>query len=429
MSNGVETCAALAALRARLERLFFLEAGAQPPRWLDDEGQAQARALIERTLPDALAPLAPSPRARVTDRLGSLLESWYSSGTLAERRPLFDPLRAGEAAPGGGAREGGSAPSGVQLVFAGRGELLLEEDPRRPVFLHPNLGAAFTAAVEQSVGALCAERLVTDEGLAGAREHESASEAWSQLHAEGSTLAHLGVELARLLDRIEQRRLARRAAPPTVVEVRWCVCVGRLPEALWSDLLRVPALRDEWRELFGVEAPSPEVGDATDAPEEVAHTFLRAHPTLVVDSAHLPEALRSRLFEAMGELEQGGDGVLVEGDNAQALTLLRERFAERVQCAYLDPPFNTTSGGFAYADRLSSAAWLCALDERVQAVRALLTDDGTLYAHIDGHEKERLKLLLDEHLHYVAEVIWRIGWVSGYKARANKFIRNHDMIY
>lgn len=69
-----------------------------------------------------------------------------------------------------------------------------------------------------------------------------------------------------------------------------------------------------------------------------------------------------------------------------------------VRCAYLDPPFNTASSAFAYRDRRPRAAWLCFMEERVEQVRALLTPDGTLYAHIDQHEKERLRLLLDRHL-------------------------------
>jgi len=67
--------------------------------------------------------------------------------------------------------------------------------------------------------------------------------------------------------------------------------------------------------------------------------------------------------------------------------------------------------------------------DRLLLARSLMTLDGSLYAHIDYTEKERLRLLLDEILSYRTEIIWRIGWVSGYKARAHKYIRNHDTIY
>jgi len=157
---------------------------------------------------------------------------------------------------------------------------------------------------------------------------------------------------------------------------------------------------------------------------------LRDHTTTAGD---LPEplvdtadpALATALLAALPRL----DGLLLLGDNAHGLRLLEGRFAGAVQCAYADPPFNTESDGFAYADRRPRAAWLCFVEERVALLKTLLAGDGSLYVHIDQHEKERLRLLLDDHLEYQAELIWSIGWLSGFKTRAKKFIRNHDTIY
>ena len=68
------------------------------------------------------------------------------------------------------------------------------------------------------------------------------------------------------------------------------------------------------------------------------------------------------------------------GDNARALRWLRARYAGQVQCAYLDPPFNTQSRAFAYRDARPRADWLCFMDERLALSRELLREDGTLYA-------------------------------------------------
>lgn len=149
----------------------------------------------------------------------------------------------------------------------------------------------------------------------------------------------------------------------------------------------------------------------------------------VVDADAWPHADAARLWAALPDPETVVGGLLIHGDNLDALRLLQTRFAGRVRCAYLDPPFNTESEAFGYRDRWGHSSWLSMMDARIAALRPLLTPDGTLYAHIDYAEKERLRLLLDRHLHYVTEIIWRIGWVSGYKTQALKFIRNHDTIY
>jgi len=177
--------------------------------------------------------------------------------------------------------------------------------------------------------------------------------------------------------------------------------------------------RAEWRSLLGIDVAAGEAGLAT----------LALHPTLPVDTGALDDETAARVLDALGPLDAALDGILIEADNAHALRLLLPRFRGRVQCIYIDPPFNTEDRSLAYADRLRRSTWLSFMEERLALARDLLAPDGTLYAHIDQHEKERLRLLLDRHLHYVSEVIWRIGWVSGFKTRANKFIRNHDTIY
>ena len=62
---------------------------------------------------------------------------------------------------------------------------------------------------------------------------------------------------------------------------------------------------------------------------------------------------------------------------------------------YIDPPFNTGSDGFLYKDGYSHSAWLSMMNQILGELRHALVSDGTLYAHIDYNEKERLRLLLD----------------------------------
>ena len=177
------------------------------------------------------------------------------------------------------------------------------------------------------------------------------------------------------------------------------------------------------------------------APAEVCHERWLAHrdalpPALaaralpegeaVCDTASLDPALAAEVGAAVAEARRG---LVLIGDNASALRLLQGPYAGALQCAYLDPPYNTGSSGFAYRDRRPREAWLSFMDERLALCAPLLCPDGTLYAQIDQHEGARLRLLLDRHLEFVAEIIWRIGWVSGFKTQAKRFIRNHDTIY
>lgn len=125
------------------------------------------------------------------------------------------------------------------------------------------------------------------------------------------------------------------------------------------------------------------------------------------------------------------DNLLIQGENLQVLASLRRRYRGRVTLIYIDPPYNTASGSFAYHDRFTRADWLGFMRDRLLFARDLLAPDGSIYVNIDYNEAHYLKVLMDEVFgpsNFQREIIWRIGWLSGFKTRARNFIRNHDTI-
>ncbi len=125
------------------------------------------------------------------------------------------------------------------------------------------------------------------------------------------------------------------------------------------------------------------------------------------------------------------DNLLIQGENLQVLAALRRRYRGQVTLIYIDPPYNTASGTFAYHDRFTRADWLGFMRDRLLYARDLLAPDGSIYVNIDHNEAHYLKVLMDEVFgpaNFQREIIWRIGWLSGFKTRARNFIRNHDTI-
>jgi adenine-specific DNA-methyltransferase len=226
----------------------------------------------------------------------------------------------------------------------------------------------------------------------------------------------IGHKIIDFLAQVEdfQKRLFEKKK--FVIRTEYCITIDRVPEALWDEVLRNEAQLDEWRELYGVN-PQP------------TKEFLRQHPTLVVDTRHFSEDFKWRLLAHFDDLDEALDGVLIKSENFQALNLLLEKYRGKVKCIYIDPPFNTGRDEFIYKDRYQHSSWLTMMSDRLSIAHPLLSEDGSIYVHIDYNEKERLRLLLDQFFIYQTEIIWRIGWVSGYKSAAEKYIRNHDTIY
>lgn len=125
------------------------------------------------------------------------------------------------------------------------------------------------------------------------------------------------------------------------------------------------------------------------------------------------------------------DNLLIKGNNLIALHSLVEEFRGKVKLIYIDPPYNTGNDGFKYNDSFNHSTWLCFMKNRLEIARELLREDGSIYINIDYNEVHYLKVLMDEIFdkdNFQREIIWRIGWVSGYKTNDNNFIRNHDTI-
>lgn len=104
------------------------------------------------------------------------------------------------------------------------------------------------------------------------------------------------------------------------------------------------------------------------------------------------------------------DNRLIFGDNLLALKALEQEFAGKVKCVFIDPPYNTGSAFTHYDDGVEHSLWLSLMRDRIEIIRNLLSEDGSLWITIDDNEAHYLKVLLDEifgRTNFVANVIWQ----------------------
>ena len=89
------------------------------------------------------------------------------------------------------------------------------------------------------------------------------------------------------------------------------------------------------------------------------------------------------------------DNILIHGDNLLALKALEQEYTGKVKCIYIDPPFNTGQAFEHYEDGLEHSIWLSLMRDRLELLHRLLSNDGTLFVHIDDNELGYLIALLD----------------------------------
>ena len=134
---------------------------------------------------------------------------------------------------------------------------------------------------------------------------------------------------------------------------------------------------------------------------------------------HLTVPYRPLVPDAARSLHSTGadDNLIIHGDNLYALKALLPRYAGRVKCIYIDPPYNTGNEGWVYSDSVNSPLmrqwlaengpvdgedlerhdkWLCMMWPRLHLLRELLADDGVIFISIDDNEQHHLRMLMDE---------------------------------
>ncbi|MHB1642033.1 MAG: site-specific DNA-methyltransferase [Acidithiobacillus sp.] len=104
------------------------------------------------------------------------------------------------------------------------------------------------------------------------------------------------------------------------------------------------------------------------------------------------------------------DNRLIFGDNLLALKALEAEFTGKVKCVFIDPPYNTGSAFTHYDDGLEHSIWLGLMRDRLEIIRRLLSEDGSLWITIDDNEAHYLKVLCDEvfgRANFVVNALWQ----------------------
>lgn len=182
-----------------------------------------------------------------------------------------------------------------------------------------------------------------------------------------------------------------------VVETSWCVCIGAIPEVLYPDILKSDAQLEEWTRLYSIDEVK---GDLTSPnySKPLSVGFLKAHPTLMLDTRNFDIEFTSRLLEIIGDIDEKTDGVLLHGENGQALALIENRFRDSVNSLYIDPPYNTDASAINYKNGYKNSSWLTLIDERLQRTVPLLDANAVICITIDDIEMHNLRVLADSTL-------------------------------
>lgn len=235
-----------------------------------------------------------------------------------------------------------------------------------------------------------------------------------------------------------------------VLNTEWVITIDRLVEYIGEEAAK-PVLEEviknekqvaEWKELFGEEifndwkkinlsvlAPLRETKQAEldfTQRREDAKKWLK----LPIDTVHFSKEFKIELLNKLSEkieLEEKADGLLMHSDNMHGLTLLNEKFYQRIRATYIDPPYNTAATEITYKNGFKHSSWNSLIENRVNAGRQLGSKSGLHCVTIDDAEYNNLFYLLDKEFgrnNYKATVLIRNN-PSG-RSTVSGFSINHE---
>jgi adenine-specific DNA-methyltransferase len=118
------------------------------------------------------------------------------------------------------------------------------------------------------------------------------------------------------------------------------------------------------------------------------------------------------------------DNILIHGDNLLALKTLEKEYTNKIKCIYIDPPYNTGNAFEYYDDNLEHSIWLNLMRPRLELLKNLLTEDGSIFVQIDYNEHAYLKVLMDEifgRKNFLTMITCKVKAPSGIASGANAF--------
>lgn len=202
--------------------------------------------------------------------------------------------------------------------------------------------------------------------------------------------------------------------------------MGRLPQKLeltWYNKDQALILTEEGK--YGYTWVDPK-----DPRYCETHTLIFEE---IVAGAQTPKQ-PGKTYSQRADLAPTEDNLLIHGESGDVLEALTqvaelaEKYVGKVQCVYIDPPFNTSKTFDQYEDNLEHSIWLTMMRDRLVHIRHLLSDEGSIWVHLNDSENHRMRVLLDEVFgagNFLAEVVWE---KADSPRRGDGFSDDHDNI-
>ncbi len=214
--------------------------------------------------------------------------------------------------------------------------------------------------------------------------------------AQIKAIKQVGEKIIDFLAQLENFQKQLWLKKKFVLETQYCVTLDKVPESLYAEVAKNTKQHAEWVKLFAIDELKGDLV-ATSYSKPLKQKFLKDNPYLVLDTRYFDQGFTDKLLAALSEsgpIEEQMNGLLIHGENFQALKLMQERYRGQVKCVYIDPPYNTNASAILYKNNYKNSSWASLMKGGLSLSKNLLSNVGVLCCAIDDEEVSLLRQLM-----------------------------------
>lgn len=231
-------------------------------------------------------------------------------------------------------------------------------------------------------------------------------------------IKNVGSKIIEFLASLENFQKRLWLKKKMVVSADYCITLDRVPEKFYAEICANDAQREEWVKLFAIdEIKSSRSGGlftegvVTGYSIPLSEQFLKENPFLVLDTAFFTDDFKRKLISEVDDLDEKCDGLLIKSENFQALNLIKLKYKNKIDCIYIDPPFNLgEDADYLYRVDYKNSTWCTLLKNRIDLTHDLYTKDGSIFIRCSHDGNMFVRLLLEHTMgsnNYRNEIILR----------------------
>ncbi|WP_421817948.1 site-specific DNA-methyltransferase [Flavobacterium sp.] len=211
----------------------------------------------------------------------------------------------------------------------------------------------------------------------------------------------IGEKIIAFLAQLENFQKKLWLKKKMVVECNYCITLDRVPKDLYPEILNNQPQIQEWIKLFAIDEIKAAKAGGLFTEDKVGFTnpltleFLNHNQFLVLDTAFFSETFKWQSISSIENFDDACDGLMINSDNFQALSLIKARFSQQAKTIYIDPPYNTSASEIVYKNNYKHSSWLSLMYDRLIIGRDFLREDGIKTVTIDDVEVKELHFLLE----------------------------------